>query len=305
MVNEKVRFLRAFSCHRLTVWVLSALVLSLTQSYAQKPDRPEPPERPSAPARTITNPLAEEIVRTLKENPALLADAKSTIAAELTRRNYPVREEDLTDEKVFAQIRSNTEFRKAVAESLQARGYLMDFDEAGNVIEGTPTEEESKRPRRTEVDSRKKSLPTTEKDSKDRDKEKAAGTRLTTRPNPYRDVPSLAGLYRQYTDRPSELERFGAAFFHDDLMGSEVSSMEMPLGSDYVVGPGDVLELNVYGGYSAKLVRTIDHEGRIALPEAGSVLIGGMSLSAAQEADRKSTRLNSSHIQKSRMPSSA
>jgi protein involved in polysaccharide export with SLBB domain len=63
--------------------------------------------------------------------------------------------------------------------------------------------------------------------------------------------------------------------------------MELPLGTDYVVGPGDMLEVNIYGGYSAKLVRPIDHEGRLALPEVSSVLVGGMTLGEAQAAVKK------------------
>jgi protein involved in polysaccharide export with SLBB domain len=42
--------------------------------------------------------------------------------------------------------------------------------------------------------------------------------------------------------------------------------MDLPVGPDYVVGPGDGLAINLWGGVSQRMVRQVDREGRINLP---------------------------------------
>jgi protein involved in polysaccharide export with SLBB domain len=60
--------------------------------------------------------------------------------------------------------------------------------------------------------------------------------------------------------------------------------MDLPVGADYVVGPGDGLTIDLWGGISERLFRTVDREGRVALPEAGPVLASGRTLGELQQA---------------------
>src|SRR5258707_13976828 len=60
--------------------------------------------------------------------------------------------------------------------------------------------------------------------------------------------------------------------------------MDLPVNSDYVIGPGDGLEIDLWGGVSQRLFRVVDREGRVSLPEAGPLLVGGRSLGDAQQA---------------------
>ena len=55
------------------------------------------------------------------------------------------------------------------------------------------------------------------------------------------------------------------------------------MGPDYVVGPGDGLSINLWGGVSQRLYRTVDPEGRVSLPEVGPILVSGKSLAEVQE----------------------
>src|SRR5713226_5431628 len=59
--------------------------------------------------------------------------------------------------------------------------------------------------------------------------------------------------------------------------------MDLPVGPDYVVGPGDGLAINLWGGVSQRMIRLVDREGRITLPEAGPVLVSGRTLGEVQE----------------------
>src|SRR5882724_2419754 len=107
--------------------------------------------------------------------------------------------------------------------------------------------------------------------------------RMVRRPNPYADVPSLYDLYVQAgaTNRP--LERFGLDVFRKGATNPDYIPMDLPVGPSYVVGPGDSLSIDLWGGVSQRLVRTVDREGRVALPETGPVLVSGRTLGDAQE----------------------
>jgi protein involved in polysaccharide export with SLBB domain len=56
--------------------------------------------------------------------------------------------------------------------------------------------------------------------------------------------------------------------------------IDFPASPDYVLGPGDGLTIDLWGGVSQRLVRTVDHEGRIALPEIGPMLVNGQTVIA-------------------------
>jgi len=63
--------------------------------------------------------------------------------------------------------------------------------------------------------------------------------------------------------------------------------MDLPVGPDYVVGPGDSLSIDLWGGISTKLVRMVDRQGRVNLPEAGPLEVSGRTLGEVQQAVQK------------------
>ncbi len=102
------------------------------------------------------------------------------------------------------------------------------------------------------------------------------------RANPYADIPSLYDLYSQYTRRSPKLERFGEEVFRSGTGNLDELPMDMPVGPDYVLGPGDGLSIDLWGGVSQRLQRVVDREGRVALPEAGAVQVTGRTLGDVQ-----------------------
>jgi protein involved in polysaccharide export with SLBB domain len=105
---------------------------------------------------------------------------------------------------------------------------------------------------------------------------------LRHRLNPYADVPSLYDLYTQYGRRSPALVRFGDDVFRNGTGNFDQLPMDLPVGPDYVLGPGDSVSINLWGGVSQRLRRVVDGEGRIALPEAGFVQVSGRSLGDVQ-----------------------
>jgi protein involved in polysaccharide export with SLBB domain len=105
---------------------------------------------------------------------------------------------------------------------------------------------------------------------------------LRHRVNPYADVPSLYDLYSQYGRQSPKLVRFGDDVFRNGTGNFDQLPMDLPAGPDYVLGPGDGVNINLWGGVSQRLRRVVDREGKISLPEAGSVQVSGRSLGDVQ-----------------------
>jgi len=103
------------------------------------------------------------------------------------------------------------------------------------------------------------------------------------RANPYAAVPSLYDLYTQISRRSPVLVRFGEDIFRNGTGNFDELPMDLPVGPDYVLGPGDGLNIELWGSISQHLQRMVDREGRIALPETGAVEVNGRSLGDVQQ----------------------
>jgi protein involved in polysaccharide export with SLBB domain len=105
---------------------------------------------------------------------------------------------------------------------------------------------------------------------------------LRRQANPYADVPSLYDLYSQYGRQSPQLERFGENVFREGTGNFDQLPMDLPVGPEYVVGPGDGLTINVWGSVSQRLQRVVDRSGQLALPEVGTVQVSGHTLGDVQ-----------------------
>ena len=114
--------------------------------------------------------------------------------------------------------------------------------------------------------------------------------RMVRSPNPYRDIPSLYDMYLQAAARPPAVERFGMQVFENGTRDLQMLPTDLPVGPDYVLGSGDGLTVDLWGGVTRRFYRLIDREGRISLPEAGPMLVAGKSLAEVQEAVQKALR---------------
>jgi polysaccharide biosynthesis/export protein len=112
---------------------------------------------------------------------------------------------------------------------------------------------------------------------------KSQAPQMVRAANPYQDIPSLYDMYLQATPRPANPKRFGMDVFENSLQDPGLIPMDLPAGPDYVVGPGDGLAIDLWGGVSRKLYRTVDREGRVSIPEVGPLLVSGKSLAEVQQ----------------------
>jgi len=114
--------------------------------------------------------------------------------------------------------------------------------------------------------------------------ENVTPVKMSHRANPYADIPSLYDMYVQASVRQKPTERFGLNVFRNTANDPEGLPMDLPVGPDYVVGPGDSLEIDMWGAVSQRLFRVVDRQGRVSLPEAGPLLVSGRNLGDVQQA---------------------
>lgn len=72
------------------------------------------------------------------------------------------------------------------------------------------------------------------------------------------------------------LETFGQALF--DTAGDSTSIGDIPVPADYVVGPGDEVELQLYGTTNATHSLVVSRDGIIDFPDIGPVTVAGQTL---------------------------
>lgn len=82
------------------------------------------------------------------------------------------------------------------------------------------------------------------------------------------------------------LRQFGYDFFRNS-QATTASVDTLPVGSDYIIGPGDSLRIDLWGALQARYDANVDRNGEIAIPKVGSVKVWGLSYAQAKEAINK------------------
>jgi len=83
-----------------------------------------------------------------------------------------------------------------------------------------------------------------------------------------------------YSDRHKPLRQFGYDIFtrRTDFDASQL----MPVGPDYLLGPGDEVKVNIWGKVSASITVPVDRDGKINLGEFGTLHIAGLTFYEAK-----------------------
>jgi protein involved in polysaccharide export with SLBB domain len=245
---------------------------------------------------------AEEIIQILQENPDVLAEAKAQIVAQLRDRGYNVSIGDITDDRLFDQIRSDDRVREVASDFLVQKGFGPEQEQtvqpeqqpgAGQQPSGQPGPQPSPTPlgRTTgqpppsglqgNYPGEMRGAPTRTRPARQNGPEKPKASQQEQ--YPLRNLPALRDLYTQALPDETKLERFGAALFRNSTAAPDKAPLSIPVGPDYVLGPGDELVIDYWGASSQHLQRAVDREGRIALPEAGAVVVAGRTLGETQQ----------------------
>jgi protein involved in polysaccharide export with SLBB domain len=94
---------------------------------------------------------------------------------------------------------------------------------------------------------------------------------------------AMRDLYTQVPDQSSSLKRFGSEVFLSRGMQAKQMTLDLPVGEDYVLGPGDSIKINMWGGLAQQFTRLVERDGQVTLPEAGPLMVAGLTLGQAQK----------------------
>jgi polysaccharide biosynthesis/export protein len=79
------------------------------------------------------------------------------------------------------------------------------------------------------------------------------------------------------------LKPFGYDLF-DNAAATFSPVTDVPVPADYVIGPGDQLNVQLYGNQNRNLRLIVDRDGVASFPELGPIRVGGMGFNAARRA---------------------
>jgi protein involved in polysaccharide export with SLBB domain len=261
---------------------------------------------------------ADQIIQLLHEKPELVVELKRVAVDRLNAQGMSVQEDSITDEMLFSRISTDAQFRSSITVWLRSRGYLSDADlQAARSRAADPDEETA-----SEYTLSKQALAGLPPDSYDRasqsvgaerdlptpvadvrrdypgtkqppirgtrpsvpdvpDANDARASQVLHRPAPY-NLTAMRDLYSQVPAPSSSLRRFGSEVFLSRGMGGKETTLDIPIGPDYILGPGDGVNIDLWGGLSQRFTKTIDREGTVVLPEVGPVVLAGLTLERAQ-----------------------
>jgi protein involved in polysaccharide export with SLBB domain len=227
----------------------------------------------------------EQIVSILEQEPDILDSVKILVA-----QQSGVDPSTISDEAIYMRIRQDASLRDLATKELLKHGYTIDLgalnsnlSNKGNAPSTAGIAPQTPKPSPTPV------LPYENPDD----------SQAQRRLSPYVNMPSLSDLYSQFPIRGTKLRRFGSDAFLIGTGNANELPMDLPAGPDYVLGSGDSLIVNMWGGQSNRLSRIVDRQGQIALPEAGTIMIDGMTIAQAQSAIQKAldTQFQGEHVE--------
>ncbi|MGB6604141.1 MAG: SLBB domain-containing protein, partial [Steroidobacteraceae bacterium] len=100
--------------------------------------------------------------------------------------------------------------------------------------------------------------------------------------------PALRDLFIRVTKLPlvahghSALKPFGYDLF-DQPINTFAPAMNVPVPAQYILGPDDQLDLQLYGSKNALYRLVVGRDGRVSFPELGPLTVGGETFASAKE----------------------
>ena len=102
------------------------------------------------------------------------------------------------------------------------------------------------------------------------------GNQMGTAARPYRITEPPTEFQRYVTESIGQnLQIFGASLF-DRVPGTFMPSNRALVGPDYIIGPDDELQINIWGQLNLVRRLTVDPRGEIVLPDVGPIVVAGL-----------------------------
>jgi protein involved in polysaccharide export with SLBB domain len=281
------------------------------QQEPQQQQEQQPPQQHQSLQPQLQQQQQQQFQLLFQAYPEAIDQLKGLLARHLQQAGSAIEESVITNAMLTARLQIDPVFREEAARYLVDQGTITEnqattfFGQSGDVSEEMPgaaiaptvaeTGTSQGRPPRittsmeapASVVPPKRKLPAATPGqapaSEQRFDDSSLNPRTVLQRSPYPNLPSSKALYAQFPDDAKGLKRFGSDIFRPDVVGLSQFPMDLPAGPDYVLGSGDTVTLDIWGGVSQKLTRTVDREGRLSLPEAGPVVVAGLTVAQAQK----------------------
>ncbi|MBU2575249.1 MAG: SLBB domain-containing protein [Elusimicrobia bacterium] len=98
-------------------------------------------------------------------------------------------------------------------------------------------------------------------------------------------LPPETSAYETFVSRDEgpEINQFGYDFFNK-APSTFAPADNVPVTSDYVVGPGDEIVISIWGKVDARFALEVSRDGNISIPKVGLVNVSGLTFSELKEA---------------------
>ncbi len=241
---------------RLLALFLFSLMVSLVVLGQQSANNQQNSNQQNADNQPSPGFTADEIIQLLQGDPQLLADAKTEIVAALRDRGYSVTERDITDDRLFSTIRTDDRARQLLSDALLERGYVPEAAQAqqqqqqqnqpprtgtNTARQGNAQSPNGQQRTATGAKNEQPNQATNPSEGTDKQRERNKKGRSMQSEYPLRNLPALRDLYTQSPTDDRVLERFGASLFRNSTVATDKPSLDVPVGPDYILGPGDEL----------------------------------------------------------------
>jgi polysaccharide biosynthesis/export protein len=257
---------------------------------------------------------ASQIISILRDRPGVVVEIK-TLLAQSQPGEVSTQPDAISDESLYNQIASSKELRQQITMFLRARGYVNEDDLSrapqrpqpySDQLSQLPDQLLTARMPAQNLPSSLADTDTTQPLTSTSRSSRVENRRLSSQaeppftaldhernnitsepqalhlPAPY-NLTALRDLYSQIPDTSDKLKRFGSEVFTQHARAVASSApLDVPVGPDYVVGPGDGLAIDIWGGISQTFTRTIGPDGHLTLPEAGDIQVAGLTLGRTQ-----------------------
>lgn len=110
---------------------------------------------------------------------------------------------------------------------------------------------------------------------------------LTTAP---RQPEEISAIERRAWERFMFIKQFGYSFFYQPP-ASFLPLQNVPVGPDYIIGPGDTVRIILWGSIQGEINSTVNRSGQIDIPKVGVVHVSGLTFNQLRQVlDREFSR---------------
>ncbi len=289
---------RNYSAFAAILWCCLLAATAWAQSTDQNPQSPQDQQNaqnPSATAssqssagsprstgtETSVNQTNVAIRNFLQNRPEVMEQLKLLLVQRLRAEGSLVDEQTVSDQQVYDRMQNDPSFRTEAVRSLIQLGYISE-DDARSLM-GSQASAQLAEELPSAAGAGEKTRPVGAPPTEQRFDDSWLNPKTLPKTNPYPSLPSARDLYAQFPEQTKPLKRFGSDIFRPDVVGMTNFPMDLPAGADYVLGPGDTVTIDIWGGVSQRISRPVDREGRLSLPDSGPVVVSGLTMAQAQK----------------------